>query len=30
LKWNKAIETGGLVAGKEVEMNIDLELNKKP
>jgi len=29
LKWNKAIEAGSLVVGKEVELVIDLELNKK-
>ncbi|MBA4250775.1 MAG: polyisoprenoid-binding protein [Chlorobiaceae bacterium] len=28
LKWNAAIETGGLVVGKEVELSILLELNK--
>jgi len=29
LKWNKAIETGSLVVGKEVELVIDLQLIKK-
>lgn len=29
LKWNKAIETGSLVVGKEVELIIDLQLVKK-
>jgi len=28
LKWNAAIETGGLVVGKDVELVIDLELKK--
>lgn len=28
LKWNKAIETGSLVVGKEVKINIDLQLKK--
>lgn len=28
LKWNKAIETGGLIAGKDVTVTINLELNK--
>lgn len=28
LEWNKLIETGGLVVGKEIELNIDLELIK--
>lgn len=28
LKWNKAIETGSLVVGKEVKLNIDLQLKK--
>jgi polyisoprenoid-binding protein YceI len=28
LKWNKAIETGSLVVGKEVKLIIDLELTK--
>ncbi len=28
LKWNTAIETGGLVVGKEVELVIDLQLKK--
>ena len=29
LKWNKAIESGSLVVGKEVELIIDLQLIKK-
>jgi len=29
LKWNKAIETGSLVVGKDVELVIDLQLVKK-
>ena len=29
LKWNKTIETGGLIAGKEVELIINLELTRK-
>ena len=29
LKWNKAIETGSLVVGKDVELVIDLQLIKK-
>ena len=29
LKWNKAIEAGSLVVGKEVELVIDLQLVKK-
>ncbi len=29
LKWDKAIETGSLVVGKEVELIIDLQLAKK-
>lgn len=29
LKWNKAIEAGSLVVGKEVELDINLELTKK-
>ncbi len=28
LKWNKALETGGVVVGDEVALNIALELNK--
>jgi polyisoprenoid-binding protein YceI len=28
LKWNKAIETGSLVVGKDVELVIDLQLKK--
>jgi polyisoprenoid-binding protein YceI len=28
LKWNTAIETGGLVVGKDVELVIDLQLKK--
>lgn len=29
LKWNTVMETGGLVVGKEVDLNINLELVKK-
>lgn len=29
LKWNTTLETGGLVVGKEVDLNINLELVKK-
>lgn len=29
LKWNKTIEAGGLIVGKEVELNINLELLRK-
>lgn len=29
LGWNKALETGGVVVGDEVSIQIDLELNKK-
>ena len=29
LKWSKTIETGGLIAGKEVEMIINLEILRK-
>lgn len=29
LKWNKALETGGLVVGADVEINVNLELIKK-
>ena len=28
LKWNKTIETGGLVVGQDVTINMNLELNK--
>lgn len=28
LKWNKALETGGVVVGEEVTLDIQLELNK--
>jgi len=30
LTWNKAIETGGVVVGDEVEITIDVEIYKKP
>ena len=29
LKWNTALETGGLVVGEDVDITINLELNKK-
>lgn len=29
LKWNNLMETGGAVVGKEVEITVDLELNKQ-
>jgi polyisoprenoid-binding protein YceI len=29
LKWNKALETGGVVVGDEVALDINVELNKK-
>ena len=28
--WNKALETGGLVAGEEVAITLDLEIGRKP
>jgi polyisoprenoid-binding protein YceI len=28
LKWNKAIETGGLIVGKDVTITLNIELNK--
>ncbi len=30
LKWNKALEAGGVLVGEEVSIEISLELNKKP
>ena len=30
LVWNKALETGGVVVGDEVEITIDVEIYKKP
>jgi len=30
LLWNKALETGGVVVGDEVEITIDVEIYKKP
>jgi len=30
LVWNKAVETGGVVVGDEVEITIDVEIYKKP
>lgn len=30
LVWNKAVETGGVVVGDEVELAIDVEIYKKP
>ena len=30
LTWNKALETGGVVVGDEVEVTIDVELTRKP
>jgi len=30
LTWNKALETGGVVVGDEVEITIDVEIYKKP
>jgi len=30
LTWNKAIETGGVVVGDEVEITIDVEIYRKP
>lgn len=30
LTWNKALETGGVVVGDEVDISIDVELVKKP
>jgi len=30
LVWNKALETGGVVVGDEVEISIDVEIYKKP
>jgi polyisoprenoid-binding protein YceI len=29
LKWNKAIETGGLIAGQDVTITLNMEFNKK-
>ncbi|MFN7131434.1 MAG: YceI family protein [Myxococcales bacterium] len=29
LQWNKALETGGLLVGEEVAVQLDIELNKK-
>jgi polyisoprenoid-binding protein YceI len=28
LKWNKTIETGGLIVGQDVTITLNLELNK--
>jgi polyisoprenoid-binding protein YceI len=30
LTWNKALETGGVMVGDEVEITIDVEIYKKP
>lgn len=30
LLWNKALETGGVMVGDEVEITIDVEIYKKP
>jgi polyisoprenoid-binding protein YceI len=30
LKWNKLLETGGVVVGDEVSVTIDLEMSRKP
>ena len=30
LVWNKAVETGGVVVGDEVEITIDVEIFRKP
>jgi polyisoprenoid-binding protein YceI len=30
LKWNKALETGGVLVGNEVKLDVELELNQKP
>ena len=30
LEWNQALETGGLLVGEDITINIDLELVKQP